>query len=64
MSGEIKDRTTTKTKENDNPVQVDTSDLYAAASKSSKEKELRKKTAFIGKKTQDPKEHGVEKIDP
>ena len=64
MSGEIKDRTTTKTKENDNPVQVDTSALMGAASESPKEKELREKTAHIGKKTQDPKEHGVEKIDP
>ena len=64
MPDHTKDRTTTKTKENDNPVQVDTEALQGAASKSKHEEKLREKTAHIGQKTQDPKKHGVEKIDP
>lgn len=59
----IRDRTTTKTKENGNPVQVDTDALLHKGAHSDKEKKLREKTAHIGQKTQDPNWKGVENID-
>mmetsp|Transcript_23206 Transcript_23206/g.44197 ORF Transcript_23206/g.44197 Transcript_23206/m.44197 type:complete len:91 (-) Transcript_23206:95-367(-) len=59
----IRDRTTTKTKEHGNPVQVDSEALLHAGVHDEKDKKLREKTAHIGQKTQDPKWKGVEKIE-
>ena len=64
MTGQpIKDRTTIKTKDNGNPVQVDNDAVLGAASKDKEWQDLRQKTAHIGQQTQDPKYHGVPKID-
>ena len=60
---DIKDRTTIETKDNGNPVQVDNDALYAAAAKDETWQKLRKKTAHIGRKTQDPDWHGMPQID-
>eukprot|EP00977_Amphora_coffeiformis_P023114 scaffold12214_cov159-Amphora_coffeaeformis.AAC.5 len=59
----IKDRTTIRTKDHGSPVQVDNDALLGAASKDKHWQKLRKKTAHIGRKTQDPKWHGVPKIE-
>lgn len=59
----IKDRTTVDTKDNGNPVQVSNDALLGAASKDKKEQKLRKKTALIGRQTQDPKLGGLPKIE-
>ena len=59
----IRDRTTTKTKEHGNPVQVDSDALLHSGVHDEKEKKLREKTAHIGQKTQDPKWKGVEKVE-
>ena len=60
---EIKDRTTIATKDHGSPVQFDNAAVLGAASNDKEWQRLRQKTAHIGRKTQDPKWHGLAKID-